>query len=362
MARFLVVTLIPSPYQVELFNRLAEAGADLQVAYVQRSLKDRHWATPQLKHAAFFLEAKERKPLERAAATADLTIISNYSHPAARELMRRREADGRVWCFWGERPGFRRLGFLGRAFRRVRLATLHASGAPIWGMGEWAVEGWRREFGARRAYHNIPYFSDLERFRPIGPRRRGRRRRILFSGSLIPRKGIDLVLSAFLRLAAREAHLDLDVLGAGPLEAELKMKAKNQEGRIRFLGFRDWPDLPSAYREADLHCVPSRYDGWGLVVPEGLAAGLPTIASDRMGAALELIQPGANGWLVRAGDDQSLYEALAEAAQLSEAELERRSEAAQMVASRHSLELGVRRWLAAAESALSKGSQQGSGN
>ena len=47
-------------------------------------------------------------------------------------------------------------------------------------------------------------------------------------------------------------------------------------------------------------CVPSRYDGWGLVVPEGLASGLPTIATGRTGAALDLITTGANGWVVEA--------------------------------------------------------------
>jgi glycosyltransferase involved in cell wall biosynthesis len=64
---------------------------------------------------------------------------------------------------------------------------------------------------------------------------------------------------------------------------------------------------------ADVLCVPSRYDGWGLVVPEGLASGLPVIATDRMGAALEFVENGRNGWLIPAGDG-SAVNAMREAA------------------------------------------------
>jgi glycosyltransferase involved in cell wall biosynthesis len=72
--------------------------------------------------------------------------------------------------------------------------------------------------------------------------------------------------------------------------------------------------LPREYAAADVLCVPSRYDGWGLVVPEGLASGLPVIATDRMGAALEFVRTGTNGWLIPAGDEESLLGAMREAA------------------------------------------------
>ncbi len=68
--------------------------------------------------------------------------------------------------------------------------------------------------------------------------------------------------------------------------------------RVEFAGFKDWNELPGEYASADVLCVPSRYDGWGLVVPEGLASGLPVIATDRMGAALEFVETGRNGWLI----------------------------------------------------------------
>ena len=76
--------------------------------------------------------------------------------------------------------------------------------------------------------------------------------------------------------------------------------------RVEFTGFKDWDELPELYASADVLCVPSRYDGWGLVVPEGLASGLPVIATDRMGAALEVYSNGVNGWLIPASDESAI--------------------------------------------------------
>jgi len=88
-------------------------------------------------------------------------------------------------------------------------------------------------------------------------------------------------------------------------------------------------------------CVPSRYDGWGLVVPEGLASGLPVIASDRMGAALEFVESGRNGWLVRAGVGEALLAAMREAALMPLGEMRRR---ARESVSEHTLRNGAGRF------------------
>src|SRR5262245_27474601 len=129
MRRAFVITLIPSPYQVELFDRLARDGLDLRVGYLRRTLEDRQWAVGKANHALVVLEdaADLDRVLAEEAGRADLVVFSNYSDPAVRRLMRRRERERRPWCFWGERPGFRGLGILGAAWRHWRLAPLHRS-------------------------------------------------------------------------------------------------------------------------------------------------------------------------------------------------------------------------------------------
>jgi glycosyltransferase involved in cell wall biosynthesis len=181
--------------------------------------------------------------------------------------------------------------------RKWKLAKLHASSVPIWGIGEFGVDGYRKEFGAERDYFNLPYFSDLKRFKAID-REEKRERVFLFSGSLIVRKGVDLLASAFVRLVREVPNVRLRIVGDGELRQSMKQKLAAVSERVEFAGFRDWHELPGEYAAADVLCVPSRYDGWGLVVPQGLAAGLPVIATDRMGAALEFVRRGRNGWLV----------------------------------------------------------------
>ena len=87
----------------------------------------------------------------------------------------------------------------------------------------------------------------------------------------------------------------------------------------------------------------------GLVVPEGLAAGLPVIATDRMGAALEFVETGRNGWLVPAGDEEVLLRAMREAAVLPLGELGRR---AQESVSEHTLANGAARFFGFAKHGL----------
>jgi glycosyltransferase involved in cell wall biosynthesis len=351
-----VLTSIASPYQVELFDALASEGSiRLRAVYISRQDPGRLWGPPAPAHEHVSWEdgAAARAVAGRWIDEADLTVFAYYTDPAARALLDRRASSGRPWCYWGERPGYGGWGWLGHLRRRWRLSPLHRSHVPIWGIGAWAVEGWRREFGNQREYRNVPYFSNLERFAPPPSKGRPRGvRRFLFSGSLIRRKGVDLLARAFARVAADRPGVRLDLVGAGDLEPALRMRLAEFSNRVRFLGFRHWPDLPACYHEADLLCVPSRYDGWALVVPEGLAAGLPVISSDRTGAALDLLQPGQNGWRVRAGSLTELAGALRQAADLTDAQLDAMSVAARASVGRHSLRDGTRLFREAALAAL----------
>ena len=178
---------------------------------------------------------------------------------------------------------------------------------------------------------------------------------MLFSGALIRRKGVDLLARAFVSVAREHPNLRLKVLGHGQLEAEIRKILREVAPQVEILGFRDWPDLPEIYAQADVLCVPSRYDGWGLVVPEGLAAGLPVIATNQTGAAIDLVQEGVNGWLIPAGSQSALEEALRRVALLTVAELSEMSVAARASVRDHSLANGAKRFISAAHEALEMG-------
>ena len=115
------------------------------------------------------------------------------------------------------------------------------------------------------------------------------------------------LLRAFQRLS-QDTWLVL--AGDGPARAELEREAGP---RVRFPGYVPYPELPALYAAADLFVHPAREERWGVSVQEALACGLPVIASSRVGAASDLIEPGGNGFPYDAGDEAGLAARIAEA-------------------------------------------------
>jgi glycosyltransferase involved in cell wall biosynthesis len=338
-----VVTHFPSPYQVELFNEVERQRPGLvKVLYLFRKVSTRSWSGVPITHAHAYLD-EGGGTAAADVRDADCVVFNYYNDGRAAQLIRARAATGRPWCFWGERPGYR-FPSLARLVRLGRLTSLRGGRQPIWGIGQWAVDAYRSEFGSTRSYLNLPYYSDLRRFQALEPVYAHDHVTFLFSGALSHRKGVDLLASAFVRLSSENARVRLMIMGQGPLEAHLRGVLGTHD-RVEWVGFKDWDDLPSVYQRAHVLVVPSRHDGWGLVVPEGLAAGLPTISTTRTGAALDLLTPNSNGWLIAAGDGAELYRAMKQAALLSETDWLAMSRGARCSIADHSLTNGAGRLL-----------------
>jgi glycosyltransferase involved in cell wall biosynthesis len=140
---------------------------------------------------------------------------------------------------------------------------------------------------------------------------------ILFAGKLESQKAPHLLLKAFQALGHPTAHLVFG--GTGPLETELKRDAP---ARVHFVGFQNQSRMPVLYRLGGLLVLPSSRETWGLAINEAMACGRAVIASDKTGAALDLIQPGRNGFVFPSGNLSALravlQESLVDPAQLQE--------------------------------------------
>jgi glycosyltransferase involved in cell wall biosynthesis len=128
---------------------------------------------------------------------------------------------------------------------------------------------------------------------------------------MIHRKGVDLLIRAFDELV-RAGH-DIELLLVGR-EAELpqflaEVSAGTRE-RILYEGFQPPGALPGFFSRADVFVIPSRHDGWGVVVNQALAAGLPIITSEAVGAGLDLVEHEVNGLRVTAGSLIDLQRAM----------------------------------------------------
>ncbi|PUZ26248.1 hypothetical protein DCC81_18665 [Chitinophaga parva] len=110
--------------------------------------------------------------------------------------------------------------------------------------------------------------------------------RILFTGSLITRKGVDLLIHALGRL--KNQHFELDIVGQGPVKPLLEQLVEQYQlqDRVRFYDFMDNQEAQQFLASHDLFVLPSRRDGWGAVVNEALMQGTPVICSNHCGASV----------------------------------------------------------------------------
>lgn len=138
---------------------------------------------------------------------------------------------------------------------------------------------------------------------------------LLFAAKLIERKRPDLLLHAFGRVAGDLAlgRPYLLFAGDGPMRGALESQAASvAPGAVRFLGFQKQSDLPRCYDLCDAFVLPSVQEAWGLVVNEVMCAGRAVVASDRVGAAPDLVHAGENGAVFRTDDADDLTRALRE--------------------------------------------------
>jgi hypothetical protein len=143
---------------------------------------------------------------------------------------------------------------------------------------------------------------------------------VLFVGRLERRKGVDLLLDAAARLLAAHENLKFTLVGKDTENTEIgetysaAFKRKYAErpeivSRVTFVGWVDDPELQKFYADADVCCFPSRYESFGLVLVEAMAAGKPVVAT-RVGGIPTIVEDGGNGILVRSGDAADLEMAL----------------------------------------------------
>jgi glycosyltransferase involved in cell wall biosynthesis len=143
---------------------------------------------------------------------------------------------------------------------------------------------------------------------------------ILFVGTFEPRKGLDVLLTAFGEIARHDDEVELWLAGqpgwgVGPIEAQLAAHPFRE--RIRRLGFVDEALLPALFRHARAVSYPSRGEGFGLPVVEAMACGASVVTTEGTVMA-EVAGDGAR--LVPVGDAASLAASLADVLDSSESD------------------------------------------
>ena len=123
----------------------------------------------------------------------------------------------------------------------------------------------------------------------------------LYSGKFEYRKNLQTLIKA--KILAKDLPCSLILVGNGPNEEELRQLSK-EDTNIHFMDFVNQSKMPMIYRTSDVFILPSISETWGLGINEAMNCGLAILASDKVGAAIDLIQN--NGFIFMAGDYRAL--------------------------------------------------------
>jgi len=182
----------------------------------------------------------------------------------------------------------------------------------IFAIGERAFQAARNMGAPERKIRRYCYAGiDDALLRPTWQQRaerpNGYPRSFVFLGRYVEVKALDVLAEAYALYRERRPDdpFTLTTCGKGPLEHMLD----DLEG-VENRGFVQPADLPDLLADQGVMINAARYDPWPLVIVEGCAAGLPVIASEACGSAVELIRPYYNGLTVATGEIEPLADAM----------------------------------------------------
>jgi glycosyltransferase involved in cell wall biosynthesis len=138
------------------------------------------------------------------------------------------------------------------------------------------------------------------------------RRRLVYCGQLIERKGLIPFLSHLVDWANAHSKEEIDfwVAGDGPLREMIASYPVPANLSMRVLGHVSYNRLPEIYRQGGILGFPTLADEWGMVVGEAMASGLPVLGSLYSDAVAELVVDGQTGWTFRPDQTEEVKSAI----------------------------------------------------
>lgn len=156
-------------------------------------------------------------------------------------------------------------------------------------------------------YENLSYYSTLKR-----------KKIVLAVGRLTHQKGFDILLKTWANFCKFNKDWNLNIVGNGEDESDLKRLAKDLNISSRVVFIPATKDIDFYYKESSVFCLSSRYEGFGMVILEAQAFGLPVVSFDCDCGPSDLISHEENGYLVPNNDEIALSEYLLKLVSCSE--------------------------------------------
>ena len=318
MKHVAIITNIPAPYRVDFFDHLQKNYAQYQfsIIYSSRNEDNRKWDIDQNKmRNSIFLESKTIRIKKRFdnyylhipmgvskvlnKIEPDVVVGSEYN-PTILQALYYCKKKKIPFVSWTDGTLFseRNRNFVQKFLRRLVVSKADSYIGSSTKSKEAQIY-----YGADERKCHISYLAvDVEKYIQQ-PQALGTGK-ILCVGSLIERKGIDLLLNA---LANVKCDYSLYLAGEGAEKENLQKKAVdlNISDKVHFLGQLNRETLLEHYADSDLFVFPTREDCFALVILEAICSRLPVICSKYADGSYDLIEEGKNGYIIDPYDTNS---------------------------------------------------------
>jgi glycosyltransferase involved in cell wall biosynthesis len=200
-----------------------------------------------------------------------------------------------VWGkdYWREYLGWR--GIFGYLIEKLSISIPD----EIISVSKYTTDKLKNDLKCRKNIYTIPMGNDFEKIQRIIPDII--KSDIIFAGRLLSNKNVDVLIKSIQLIKERKPETICLIIGEGPEKKNLEALTHTLklENNIKFLGFLDnHDDVYAKMKSSKVFVLPSTREGFGTVVIEANACGLPVITTDHKdNAAKDLIEEGRNGFI-----------------------------------------------------------------
>lgn len=326
--KVVIITNAPAPYRVAFFKYIQNKDSEysFHVIYASENRQiGRQWDVPEEELGSHtFLECKvitiHRKYDDKRIVLSmgitrelelqkpDIVICMEYNATILQAVhwCRRKKVPFLSWSD-GTANSEKAIGKLQRIFRKY---VIHRAAGFI--SSSTATMKHQISFGAKpELCHKSLLTVDIDKYLMKKEENNQPGKTLLYVGSLIGRKGLDLLIPA---LADTDREIRLVIVGEGSEEQELRRQAEECKiaDRVTWKGYLEGEALRQCYLESDVFILPTREDCYGLVILEAMCASLPVIASKYADGAFDLMEDGVQGRIVDPYNTAELAQAIDE--------------------------------------------------
>lgn len=218
---------------------------------------------------------------------------------------------------WGRKYWIEYMGILGNvAYIIERLSVLAPN--KIISISKHTTDKLKKDLFSKKEIVTVPMGIDYEAIQKIQPSKN--KSDIIFAGRLLSHKNVDILIKSVLILKKKIPKITCLIIGEGPEKENLvkQVNKLNLQRNIKFLNFLpQHKDLCALMKSSKVFVLPSTREGFGIVVLEANACGIPVITiNHKDNAAKSLIKKGENGF-VAGFSEKSLAGTILRAIELS---------------------------------------------